>query len=64
MKRFLLAVISICCVTLVYAQKPTQDVLYLKNGSVVKGTIMSWTGETVKIQTRDGSVFVINLSKR
>ena len=58
MKRFLLAILSVCCATLVYAQKPTQDVLYLKNGSVVKGTIMSWTGETVKIQTRDGSIFV------
>lgn len=62
MKRFLLAILSICCATLVYAQKPTQDVLYLKNGSVVKGTIMSWTGEAVKIQTRDGSVFVYDSS--
>lgn len=62
MKRFLLAILSVCCATLVYAQKPTQDVLYLKNGSVVKGTIMSWTGETVKIKTRDGSIFVYNSS--
>ena len=58
MKRFLLAILSVCCATLVYAQKPTQDVLYLKNGSVIKGVVLPSAQGTTKIQTRDGSVFV------
>lgn len=60
MKRFLLAALFICCVSLVYAQKPTQDVLYLKNGGVVKGTVLPSAEGTIKIQTRDGSIFVYN----
>ena len=36
----------------------TVDVIYLKNGSVIRGTIIEQiVGETVKIQTRDGSIF-------
>ena len=62
MKRFLLAVLFVCCISLVYAQKATQDVVYLKNGSVIKGAILPSTEGTIKIQTRDGSVFVYNLS--
>jgi len=35
------------------------DVVYLKNGSVITGSIIEQIpNETIKIQTRDGSVFV------
>ena len=62
MKRFLLAVLFVCCASFAYAQKPTQDVVYLKNGSVVKGVVLPSAEGTIKIQTRDGSIFVYNLS--
>ncbi|MBP5473375.1 MAG: hypothetical protein J6X92_01285, partial [Bacteroidales bacterium] len=40
------------------------DVVYLKNGSVIKGTVSNVTpNETVTIQTSDGSVFVLNMSE-
>lgn len=39
------------------------DVVYLKNGSVVAGTIIEQIpNETLKIQTKDGSVFVYQMS--
>ena len=42
----------------------TNDVVYLKNGSVIKGTISTVTpNETVTIQTFDGSLFVLNMSE-
>ena len=58
MKRLLLAILSVCCATLVHAQRPTQEVLYLKNGSVIKGIVLPSAQGSIKIQTRDGSVFV------
>lgn len=42
----------------------TFDVLYLKNGSIIKGIIIEQIpNETLKIQTRDGSIFVYNFSE-
>src|SRR5580692_11140530 len=46
---------------LLHAQKGN-DVLYLKNGSVIKGTITDQGNGTVKIQTKDGSIFVYSAS--
>ena len=40
------------------------DVVYLKNGSVIKGKIIEMTpGETIKIETADGSVFVYEMTE-
>jgi hypothetical protein len=45
------------------AQARMRDVVYLKNGSIIKGTILEQVmGKNLKIQTRDESVFVYNLS--
>ena len=43
-----------------FAQEGTPiDVVYLKNGSVVRGTLVEYTaGKGVKIKTADGSIFV------
>ena len=42
-----------------YAQNNTQDVVYLKNGRILKGVIIEQVpGVSLKIQTADGSVFV------
>lgn len=46
------------CAGFVLAQD-TQDVVYLKNGSIIRGMIVEQIpGKSIKIQTRDGSVFV------
>ena len=42
----------------------TNDVVYLRNGSVIKGTVSNVTpNETVTIQTFDGNIFVLNMSE-
>lgn len=62
MKKFIqvccLVVISFCS-TAVFAQSQFQDVIYLKNGSVVKGMITEFVpAKSYTIQTADGSIFV------
>lgn len=45
--------------TFAFAQTSLQDVVYLKNGSIIRGDIIEMVpGETVKIMTADGNVFV------
>ena len=40
------------------------DVVYLKNGSIIKGMIIEQTPNvSLKIQTRDGSVFVYKMDE-
>ena len=47
----------------VFAQERV-DVVYLKNGSVVRGTIVEQVpNESIKIETADGSVFVFKMSE-
>ena len=46
-----------------YSQKYT-DVVYLKNGSIIKGTIIEQVPDKqIKIQTRDGSIFVYKMDE-
>jgi len=46
-----------------YAQKDLQDVVYLHNGSVIRGTVVEFTpGGEVRIRTADGSLFVFNMA--
>jgi len=57
-----LAAIIILSVTALIAQ--TKDVVHLKNGSVIKGSILEMIPEkTIKIQTTDGNIFVYNMSE-
>ncbi len=45
-------------------QPQWQDVVYLKNGSVIKGMIIEQVpNESIKIQTADGSVFVYEMAQ-
>ena len=54
-KFFLFAILSLGTALSLMAR----DVLYLKNGSVIKGDILEFNmGGSVKIQTSDGSLFV------
>ena len=45
--------------TITHAQGNSRDVVYLKNGSIIKGTIVEIIpGATIKIKTSDGSIFI------
>ena len=52
-------VFSLCFVITMYpAQAQSRDVIYLKNGSIIKGEIIEQVPNTlIKIQTADGSIF-------
>lgn len=42
---------------------PTKEVVYLKNGSIIKGNIIEWIpNESLTIQTADKSIFVCKIS--
>lgn len=50
--------------TLAYCQNNLEEVVYLKNGSSIRGTIIEQIpNSTLKIQTKDGSVFVYNINE-
>ena len=59
MKRTILFFVCLMGITFAFAQTSLQDVVYLKNGSIIRGDIIEMVpGETIKIMTSDGSVFV------
>ncbi len=60
MKKLLLSLLMMFGITMI-TMAQTQDVVYLNNGGIIKGSILekAQTG-TLKIQTKDGSVFVLN----
>jgi len=61
-RLILLSAIIILSVTVLIAQ--TKDIVYLKNGSVIKGSILEMIPDkTIKIQTIDGNIFVYNMSE-
>ena len=64
MKKILLFVVAIMLsATCAFAQK-VQDVVYQKNGSVIRGTITELKpSESVAIQTADGSIFVYKIDE-
>ncbi len=46
------------------AQEPMQDVVYLKNGSIIRGQIIELVPNiSIKIQTSDGSIFVYEMEE-
>ena len=64
MKRiFILLVVAIALATNGMAQA-LQEVVYLKNGSIIRGTIIEQVpNQSLKVQTADGSVFVYQMSE-
>jgi hypothetical protein len=67
MNRLLPFIAVVACVTMLFiisavAQERMQDVVYLKNGSIIRGMIIEQVpNKTIKIQTADGSVFVYQM---
>lgn len=59
MKKFLSLLMFALIATVAYGQSTYQDVVYLKNGSIIRGQIFEQIpNETIKIETADKSVFV------
>ena len=53
-----------CALFFAMAQKPLQEVVYLKNGNIVRGRIIEMhPEESLKIQTADGSVFICQMDE-
>ena len=63
MKRTLLFLACLMGMTFAFAQTSLQDVVYLKNGSIIRGDIIEMVpSETVKIMTADGCVFIYDFA--
>jgi hypothetical protein len=62
MYRIILLFILIPCSLIAFGQKMT-DVLYLKDGSIIKGKIVDTSDATVRIETCCGSLFVYQNAK-
>ena len=63
MKRFVICLLAlvICATTCMVM---AQDVVFLKNGSIIKGTVVEMIpDQTIKIQTADGSIFVYQMNE-
>lgn len=59
MKKSILFLIALLWVTLSVAQQ-YEEVVYLKNGSRIKGKVIETTPEQVKIEIYDGSILIYN----
>lgn len=60
MKRLVLFVICMLAFVMMNAQAK-QDVVYLKNGGIIRGTITEQNSSSVKISTADGNLFVYDI---
>jgi hypothetical protein len=59
-----LAAILVLTSQMVNAQNHKRDIVYLKNGSIVKGTVVEVIpNETVKLKTSDGSLFIFKMEE-
>ena len=65
MKSLFFTILIVLISTVCVCQNIEQiDVVYLKNGSMIKGTVTELiVDKTVKIQTSDGSLWVFNMSE-
>lgn len=62
MKKLFLLLFCAMSTMFAAAQANLQDVVYLKNGSVVRGTIIEQVpGVSLKLQTNDGNIFVYKI---
>lgn len=62
MKKILLSVLFVLSTILVFGQNGYQDVVYLKNGSIIRGILIEQVpNKSIKVETADGSVFVYQI---
>jgi len=63
MKKLIFILVFAVSSTVIYAQTNYQDVVYLKNGSIVRGIITEQIpNESLKIETADGNAFIFQMS--
>lgn len=64
MKRIILVLISVLFCSLNSFSQEYVDVVYLKNGSIIRGVIIEQTpNKSLKIKTSDGSIFVYKMEE-
>lgn len=62
--RLFLGLVFISVTSQVHADKPTEDVVCLKDGSIIRGEFIEQVlGENVRIQTTGGSIIVLKASE-
>jgi len=62
-KKIIFTLIALHSVFFLFSQDLKIDVVYLKNGSIIKGSLVEVTPQTVKIETRDGNLFVFKMEE-
>lgn len=64
MKKLFTLLFFVVLTTLTFAQNNYQDVVYLKNGSIIRGIIIEQIpNKSIKIETADRSVFVFQMDE-
>lgn len=64
MKKYLLLLLFAVIATIAFGQNNYQDVVYLKNGSIIRGMIIEQIpNKTIKIETADRSIFVYQMEE-
>lgn len=64
MKKISTIIFCILFISITFSQGVYEEVVYLKNGSVIKGTILEQVPDvSVKIQTKDGNIFVYKMEE-
>lgn len=64
MKKFTTFLLFVLIATISFAQSNYQDVVYLKNGSIIRGVIIEQIPNTsIKVETTDKSVFVYQMDE-
>ena len=59
MKKYLVLILFTLMASVSFAQSNYQDVVYLKNGSIIRGIIIEQIpNESIRIETSNGSIFV------
>ena len=61
---FVIIVVFFCLCPSIFAQQNMEDVVYLKNGSVIHGMIIEQIPNvSIKIETKDGNIFVYKINE-
>ena len=64
MNFFLTLIMFVLITTLATAQNNYQDVVYLKNGSIIRGVIIEQVlNESIKIESPEGNVFAYQMDE-
>ena len=63
-KKYLTLFLFLLLTTVTFGQGDYQDVVYLKNGSIIRGVIIEQVpNKSIKIETADGNIFVFQIDE-